>query len=192
MRCNKSGYIDGILDCTCITYNPKHCKFQVGKCALNCEQHGTTDTRQDFPYHYIMPNISDWSKNFCDKYNRTGTLCGKCKEGFHLLAYSFSLHCVQCRGGKSNWIKYILSAFLPLTFFCFIVLLLNINVHSSYLKGYVLLSQFASSTMLVRVGVLFTQRYPTLFRVFQFFWFFLWILELGFLSLVQSRYLPSD
>ena len=183
VRCNKSGYIDGILDCTCITYKPKDCKFQVGKCALNCEQHRTTDTQQDFPYHYIMPNVSDWSKNFCDKYNRTGTLCGKCKEGFHLLAYSFSLHCVQCHGGKSNWIKYILSAFLPLTLFCFIILLLNINVHSSHLQGYVILSQFASSTMLVRVGVLFGQRYPTLFRVFQFFGSFYGFWNLDFFRL---------
>ena len=48
---------------------------------------------------------------------------------------------MNCTYYKSNWWKYILHAYLPLTIFYFIILFFEINIHSSLLQGYVIYSQ---------------------------------------------------
>ena len=45
------------------------------------------------------------------------SLCGKCKDGHYPLAYFYNMNCVEYQDGKSNWWKFVLAAFLPLTVF---------------------------------------------------------------------------
>ena len=52
--------------------------------------------------------------------------------------------------GASNWWKYLLAAFLPLTVFYFIIILMKINITSSYLHGYVLYAQIISAPGITR------------------------------------------
>ena len=59
------------------------------------------------------------------------------------LVYSFDMNCVECPSGKSNWWRFVLVAFLPLTVFYFVILLFKINVTSSHLHGFVYFSQGA-------------------------------------------------
>ena len=59
--------------------------------------------------------------------------------------------CVKCPNGKSNWWRFLLSAFLPLTIFCFIILLFQINVTSSHLHGFVYCSQTIATPVIARV-----------------------------------------
>ena len=71
----------------------------------------------------------------CGQFNRTGVLCGKCK--FHLC-------------GVSRWsnelvkVCIVLAGFVPLTFFYIFIMLFNINITSSHLRGVVLFSQVFS------------------------------------------------
>ena len=90
----------------------------------------------------------------CGAFNRTGTLCGKCKDGHYPLAHSYDMNCVECPDGKSNWWKFVLAAFLPLTVFHFIVLFFKINVTSSHLHGFVLYSQGISFPAIARIVLL--------------------------------------
>ena len=62
-----------------------------------------------------------------------------------------TMNCVECPDGKSNWWKFVLAAFLPLTVFYFIVLLFNINLTSSYLLGFVFHAQSCSMPVLARI-----------------------------------------
>ena len=64
------------------------------------------------------------------------------------------MNCVECPDGKSNWWKFVLAAFLPLTVFYFIVLLFNINLTSSYLLGFVFHAQSISLPALAHVVLL--------------------------------------
>ena len=86
--------------------------------------------------------------------HRTGTLCGKCQDGYYPLAYSYDMKCVQCPNAKSNWWKFVLAAFLPLTVFCFIILFFKINVASSRFQGFLFYSQVISMPAMVRVFLL--------------------------------------
>ena len=54
--------------------------------------------------------------------------------------HSQTIYCVECSNGNNNWWKFILTGFLPLTLFYFIMLF-NINITSSQLRGVALFSQ---------------------------------------------------
>ena len=77
------------------------------------------------------------SKSFTYVTNRTGRFCGKCKEGHGLAVYSYQIAaCIPCEGySRTNWVKYFMISLVPLTFFYIIIVLLNINLNSSYLSG---------------------------------------------------------
>ena len=97
---------------------------------------------------------------FCDRFNRQGTLCGQCRDGHFPLAYSFDFTCVKCPQSKTNWIKYVLVTFLPLTAFYFVILLFKVNIASSHLYGFVLYSQAISFPLLARFLVMGFQSKP--------------------------------
>ena len=96
-----------------------------------------------------LSNVSKLADSICGKFKRTGTLCGKCQDGYYPLAYSYDMKCVQCPHGASNWWKFLLAAFLPLTVFYFIIILMKINITSSYLHGFVLYAQIISNPSIV-------------------------------------------
>ena len=68
--------------------------------------------------------------------------------------YSFNLTCVKCPHGRANWWKFVLSAFLPLTIFYFIVVFFKINATSSCLHGFVFYCQVISMPQFSRVIML--------------------------------------
>ena len=170
--CSVWGYCDGgsckcgmappqILQCNvlsnsslsaynCITFNEKEGLFEGGVCIYAT----TTETYLEL----TMPSITlpretvELNDFMCGKMlNRSGTLCGECKDGHSPLVYSFELNCVPCPNGRENWWKYVLSAFLPLTLFCFIIFFFNVNVISSHFYGFVFYSQIVFEPTMVRL-----------------------------------------
>ena len=75
------------------------------------------------------------------------------KIGHSPLVFFYNLTCVKCPDGHKNWWKFILVAFVPLTFFYFFVVVFNINVTSYRLHGVVWLSQALSAPAFVRMVV---------------------------------------
>ena len=138
-----------VLDCNCVTYDEEQNQTEVGLCYYNCMMF-KSKTLIDAVYHKLPSNISDWNNFMCDKFHRTGTLCGKCKDDHYLRTYSYDISCMNCTYSKYNWWKYVSSAFLPLTFFYIIILLFDINIHSSPLQGYVIYSQLLTCPPLAR------------------------------------------
>ena len=109
----------------------------------------------------------EWNDIFCGPFNRTGTLCGKCQKGRYTQAYSYDLSCFECMNIWSNWLKYILYAFLPLSFFCFIIFCFNLVSPSSLLQGYALYSQFISAPLYLRIALLYTRNYSFSYKALQ-------------------------
>ncbi len=69
-------------------------------------------------------------------------------------AYSFDMNCVECLGGKSNWWKYLLVAYLPLTIFYLLVLFFNVNATSSVLYGFVVCCQSIAIPVVARAIIM--------------------------------------
>ena len=52
----------------------------------------------------------------CGYLHRKGTLCGQCVHNYYRAAYSYTFHCIiYCE--ESQWLLYIVVAYVPLTFF---------------------------------------------------------------------------
>jgi hypothetical protein len=64
------------------------------------------------------------------------------------------MNCIQCPNGLSNWWKYILAVYLPLTIFLFAILFFKVNIASSHLHGFVFYSQIISLPIMARILIL--------------------------------------
>ena len=76
---------------------------------------------------------------------------------YGLPVYSYSIHCVNCTEYQYNWLKYIAVAYIPLTLFCLVVILLRVAGTSGYLLGYVTVCQMVSLksllTLILKVAI---------------------------------------
>ena len=188
-RISNDSYILKALDCTCITYNQDLNRIEFGFCSYTCGQQAS---KYDIAY-YIMPlDILDWNNYTCGHFKRTGTLCGSCDGTRNLYprAYSFDMSCVECWHHKRNWLLYLISAFLPLTVFCFMILLFRINIYSSKLQGFVLFSQFISIAALSRIliNIQITQSKPLLSHVMKLLIASYGVWNLDFFRVYNSGY----
>ena len=125
----------------CVTFSENTSATKLGYCVYGIESVAKSLTDGILLPYVPLPNVSELNEFMCGPFNRAGTLCGRCREGFYPLAYSFDMKCVKCPNGRSNWWRFVLAAFLPLTLFYFIVLLFRINVTSSHLHGFIYCSQ---------------------------------------------------
>ena len=101
----------------------------------------------------LLPkNISELKGDIglCSLLHRKGRLCGECEDNYTLPVYSYNPGCVKCKDFKHGWIKFIVAAFLPLTFFYVTAILFRISATSSALNGYVLVSQLVATSAGIR------------------------------------------
>ena len=161
ISCNKTS---AVLDCNCVTFDETRNAIVAGACFYNCEN---VNNKQKFDvvYHTLPITVSELNEHMCGRFKRTGPLCGQCVKKTSPLAYSYDVSCVTCPNGHKNWWKYIFAAFLPLTFFYFIVLFFKISATTSHLHGYVFYSQAISSPVFARVLFLTLMRSPTVLKV---------------------------
>ena len=169
LQCSSQGNIS-VLNCYCITYNKneKESQAEIGNCMFNCFKINKTDFSYS-AYHILPKNTSDSNEVICGKeFSRNGTLCGKCKDGYYPLVYSFNFTCVECPHGRANWWKFVLSAFLPLTIFYFIVVFFKLNATSSHLHGFIYYSQAFSMPALARPITLYLKQHSTLLTFWKY------------------------
>ncbi len=145
-----------VLDCDCVSVNNNHERelVEVGKCYYNCAKY------QNKLYDYQqLPNnnMSDWNNFMCGKFHRTGSLCGKCDtdRDYYPRVYSFNMSCMKCDNSSSNWWKYILLAYVPLT--VFYLILFKIDIHSSQLQGFITYAQCFTIPPLMHILLLSTR-----------------------------------
>ena len=128
-----------VLDCYCVTYDSALHEAVVGPCVYNCVN--VTKTYKDFVYHRVPPDLADSNNSVCGYLGRTGTLCGKCIDGYVPPAYSYSMECVTCDNMDRNWWQYVAIAYVPLTVFITIILVLRLSVVSPKLRTFVYAAQ---------------------------------------------------
>ena len=156
IKCDEENGAAYILNCysNCVTYNEESNSSQAGLCFYNCDSDHQM-TMNDKVYHLLPMNpAKDLNSAMCGRFNRTGVLCGKCNKGLYPFVLSYNFTCVECPDGHKNWWKFILAGFVPLTFFYIFIMLFNINITSSHLRGVVLYSQVLSVPQMARIIIL--------------------------------------
>ena len=174
IACDSERLVSAVLDCYCVTYDQDTESTHLGSCLYNCEHDNSVTGNRD-PIYNKLPTTPELLINdsVCTSFHRTGLLCGDCEDGHSPLVLSYNLSCVECPDGHKNLWKFILVAFVPLTFFYFFVVVFNINVTSSRLHGVVWFSQFMSAPHLVRLAIVsFTRRKSSLAKIYEGFLIF--------------------
>ena len=132
ITCNNETGEVGVLGTYCLTSNEDEDRCDsnvVGRClAVN---NGRKLSGTDELYIKVYPNISEQDHQTCGYLNRQGRLCGECKEHHYVSAYSYDMKCHNCTSSLwSNVVQYVCIAYLPLTVFLCMVVLLRISVTS--------------------------------------------------------------
>ena len=150
-----------ILDCYRMTYDEESKEEMVGASLYGIY---TPDDNYDV-YHLVPMNKSRLNEAMCGRYNRKGRLCGECKDGYSPLVYSYNIHCKKCSESesKSNIVKFICVAFIPLTVFYVIIVVFKFNANSPKVHGFILFTQIISSPFIVRI--LLTNSYNSILAI---------------------------
>jgi len=156
-------YCDGnhltILYCHCITLSRSN-QVMVGQCTQMCRL-----GKQSCSLYTTLQtqNLTGLNNEICGLYNRTGQLCGDCLKGYGSPIFSYSMVCAKCEEKMFllNLLKYLSAAFLPLTAFYLMCIILKIYISSGIMTSYVLVSQVYTLPDVLQV-VLSPSTHPTL------------------------------
>ena len=151
IQCDPLNNRVSIQTCSCMTYDD-HEGVVVGYCFYGCSY--LNREYKSSNYHPVPMNKTDLNEVMCGRLNRTGRLCGQCKEGYSPLVYSYDMRCINCTNSKHNWLKFTTIAFLPLTVFYFLVILFKVNVTAPQLYGFVTFCQVITSPLSMRATLL--------------------------------------
>ena len=83
--------------------------------------------------------------------NREGRLCGKCKDGYDIALYPYTLECSKCWGHGYGWVLYFFLELFPITVMYFLVVIFHIRATSSPLSALVFMSQIVVYTVRLNV-----------------------------------------
>ena len=151
VSCDNTSRTVSILSCFCMTSNDnKDDNIVVGNYILNCAN-GTFWSRHP-TFYPVSPNVSELEESTCGYLNRKGRLCSKCKERYHISAYSYDFQCYKCTSSVGyNMVKYISIAFIPLTLHYLFVLTFHISAISPQLTAFVVPCQMFATPVFVRI-----------------------------------------
>ena len=126
------------------TYNGQT-QLVVGQCPYCSNYQHKKEEYLDLP-----EDPGDLDSYLCGQFERTGVLCGDCREGFGPAVNSID-ECVHCseKDAFVNWIYYILTEFLPITVFFFIVVIFNISITTGPANGFVFFAQVITTLFVI-------------------------------------------
>ena len=107
-----------------------------------------TITNVDHVFYIQIPsNVFLLNEFMCGPLNREGEMCGKCKEGYGIALYSYTLECSKCWGHGYGWVLYWALELLPITVMYFLMVIFHIRATSSPLSAFVFMSQIIVYTI---------------------------------------------
>ena len=174
--CDEAGHRVAIMSCYCLSYDNATNTTKFGFCIYNCFRQLKEYYPDKVSYITLPHSYADLDASTCGRYNRHGLFCSKCKNNTYLQAYSYDLTCYECSSSAwLNLVKYISSAFLPLTLLYIFILVFRINIPLSRYQGYVFYCQIISCPIIMRESYLLFSKYKEsysgsyLFRMGQIF-----------------------
>ena len=143
VHCDPSGDAVYIKSQYCMSIDDDIGEEVVGRCLYTYLQFHDPNTTSIGLYYRVPNDVDELEYALCDRLNRRGLLCGKCKDGFGFPMYPDFEKCVKCLPNHyaRNWVVYFFISFGPLTLFLMVVVCLRINVASAPLNAFVFIGQ---------------------------------------------------
>ena len=135
-ECTEKGNVT-VREGFCLNFDYRTSNFEAGKCF-------STYRNNILPKH--LKNVSTFNEDvMCVEQNRSGMLCGKCKENFSVSITSYQFRCMDStKCHKYNWILFILANCIPVSILFLLVVMFDIKLISGYANGYIIFAQFLS------------------------------------------------
>ena len=162
LQCEENSNGLSVLDCHCLTWDASANTLEVGGCIENSMNVGKSLIDKLY-LKQLSPNenYSVVNNKMCkNRFNRIGTLCGKCLPPYSPQAYSYDIKCVNCTEGNTNLWKYFVFSLAPLTCFYFIVLFLKVNTTASHLHAYIIFTQAITFPQFARILIMTLDTQP--------------------------------
>ena len=134
----------------CMTYNSTAGATEYGDCPYIAHYSNTTNVKNVF-YNQLPSNVSLVNEFMCGPLNREGPLCEKCKDGYGIALYSYTLKCSKCWGHGYGWVLYYFLELFPITVMYFLVVIFHIRATASPLSALVFMSQIVVYTVRLNV-----------------------------------------
>ena len=134
----------------CMTYNNTTGVTEFGDCPY-IAHYNTTTTLGDVLFIQMPSNVSLLNEFMCGPLNREGELCGRCKNGYGIALYSYTLECSKCWEHGYGWVLYYFLELFPITVLYFLVVIFHIRATSSPLSALVFMSQIVVYTIRLNV-----------------------------------------
>ena len=134
----------------CMTYNSTNKATEYGHCPYIVRYKDITFV--DYVLYVRLPsNVSLLNEFMCGPLNREGPLCEKCKDGYGIALYSYTLECSMCWEHEYGWILHWTLELIPITFMYILVVVFHIRATSSPLSALVFMSQIIVYTIRLNV-----------------------------------------
>ena len=135
----------------CVTYNSTTnvAEYHYGDCPYIA--HNNTTIFYRVLYIELPRNVCSLNEFMCGPLNREGPLCGKCKDGYGIALYSYTLKCSKCWGHGYGWVLYYFLELFPITVMYFLVVIFHIRATFSPLSALVFMSQIIVYTIRLNI-----------------------------------------
>ena len=133
----------------CMTHNNTTETAEYGPCPYITHYKMTS---VDYVLYIQLPqNVSLLNEFMCGPLNREGELCGKCKDGYGIALYSYTLECSKCWGHGYGWVLYYFLELFPITVMYVLVVIFHVRATSSPLSALVFMSQIVVYTIRLNI-----------------------------------------
>ena len=132
---------------TCMTYNESTDRLTIGQCPYHQLLDGNiTLDLENFKIIVLVHSGEDLNNAMCGHLNRTGFLCGRCKQKNGVAVYSKSLECIHCseRNEVWMWVLYLALETVPIFLVFAIITIFNIRGTSPPYTSFLFHNQFIS------------------------------------------------
>ena len=171
----------------CMTYDETSKTLSYVLCHFSHDN--LTDDWKDLK---LPNNISELNEYMCGPFNRKGSVCSECIDGFGPSLASLGYECSNCTSTWYNLPFYFLMELGPTTLFYVFILVLQINFTSAPMTGFIMYSQIVLFEILLRDNIFIRVtlvEFPSIVKVIATFY---GIWNLDFLQYIVSPFCVSS
>ena len=128
-------------------------EFVTAPCHWFCSFNHSYSVTVKLPQHQFGNN--SFLYNFICSSNRTGILCGKCKDGHTAYYHDLNFYCGPVhKGCQLGWLFFLLTEILPMTVIFMLITIIGFNITSGRVQGFLLFSHILVSLSITSHGTI--------------------------------------
>lgn len=134
--CNPATKTVSLVYGYCMTYD--NITVSIGKCVY------TLFSRYNASWLTELPSNPNHLNAMCAEWNRDGSLCSQCKQGYGLSIANLYMRCVRCSYSEGvGWLLYFTLQLIPVTIMFAIIIVFRLSIAKPPMNAYVIFSQLS-------------------------------------------------